>query len=81
MALAQAVGLTDLRARQGRLGSPLWPPRTHPSRRTGIVKDNTLYVQAAAGVVADSIPEREWRETEHKARALIRAAELVEEGF
>jgi anthranilate synthase component 1 len=49
--------------------------------RTGIVKDNTLYVQAAAGVVADSVPEMEWKETEHKARALIRAAELVEEGF
>jgi anthranilate synthase component 1 len=49
--------------------------------RTGIVKDNVLYVQAAAGVVADSVPEMEWRETEHKARALIRAAELVEEGF
>jgi anthranilate synthase component I len=49
--------------------------------RTGIVKDNTLYVQAAAGVVADSVPELEWQETEAKARALIRAAELVEEGF
>ncbi len=49
--------------------------------RTGIVQDNTLYVQAAAGVVADSVPELEWKETEHKARALIRAAELVEEGF
>ncbi len=49
--------------------------------RTGIVKDSTLYVQAAAGVVADSVPELEWKETEHKARALIRAAELVEEGF
>jgi len=49
--------------------------------RTGIVKNNTLYVQAAAGVVADSIPEMEWRETEHKARALLRAAELVEEGM
>jgi anthranilate synthase component I len=49
--------------------------------RTGIVKDQTLYVQAAAGIVADSVPEMEWRETEHKARALIRAAELVEEGF
>ena len=49
--------------------------------RTGIVQHNTLYVQAAAGVVADSIPEMEWKETEHKARALIRAAELVEEGF
>jgi anthranilate synthase component I len=49
--------------------------------RTGIVKDQTLYVQAAAGVVADSVPEMEWRETEHKARALLRAAELVEEGL
>ena len=49
--------------------------------RTGIVKDETLYVQAAAGVVADSIPEMEWRETEHKARALLRASELVEEGL
>jgi len=49
--------------------------------RTGVVKDNTLYVQAAAGVVADSVPELEWKETEHKARALIRAAELVEAGF
>ena len=49
--------------------------------RTGIVKDHTLYVQAAAGIVADSQPELEWKETEAKARALIRAAELVEEGF
>ena len=49
--------------------------------RTGIVKDDTLYVQAAAGIVADSVPELEWKETEAKARALIRAAELVEEGF
>ena len=49
--------------------------------RTGIVQNNTLYVQAAAGVVADSVAEMEWAETEHKARALIRAAELVEEGF
>jgi anthranilate synthase component 1 len=49
--------------------------------RTGIVKDNTLYVQAGAGVVADSVPELEWKETEAKARAVLRAAELVEEGF
>jgi len=49
--------------------------------RTGIIKDGMLYVQAAAGVVADSVPELEWKETEAKARALIRAAELVEEGF
>jgi anthranilate synthase component I len=49
--------------------------------RTGIIKNQTLYVQAAAGVVADSVPELEWRETEAKARALLRAAELVEEGM
>ena len=49
--------------------------------RTGIVKDGMLYVQAAASVVADSVPEMEWRETEAKARALLRASELVEEGL
>ncbi|MEW6695121.1 MAG: anthranilate synthase component I [Pseudomonadota bacterium] len=49
--------------------------------RTGVVHDGTLYVQAAAGVVADSVPELEWKETEHKARALLRASELVEEGL
>jgi len=49
--------------------------------RTGIIQNDTLYVQAAAGVVADSVPEMEWRETEHKARALIRASELVEQGL
>jgi len=49
--------------------------------RTGIVKDQMLYVQAAAGVVADSVPELEWKETEAKARALVRASELVEEGL
>ncbi len=49
--------------------------------RTGVVKDQTLYVQAGAGVVADSVPEMEWKETEAKMRAVLRAAELVEEGF
>lgn len=49
--------------------------------RTGVVKGGRLYVQAAAGVVADSVPELEWKETEAKARALLRAAELVEEGL
>jgi len=49
--------------------------------RTGIIKGGNLYVQAAAGVVADSVPELEWLETEHKARALLRACELVEEGL
>jgi anthranilate synthase component I len=49
--------------------------------RTGIIKNQMLYVQAAAGVVADSVPELEWKETEAKARALLRASELVEEGL
>jgi anthranilate synthase component 1 len=40
-----------------------------------------LYVQAAAGIVADSVPEKEWQETEAKARAVLRAAEQVEDGF
>jgi anthranilate synthase component 1 len=49
--------------------------------RTGVVKNQTLYVQAGAGVVADSVPDLEWKETEAKVRAVLRAAELVEEGF
>jgi anthranilate synthase component 1 len=49
--------------------------------RTAIVKDNVLHAQAAAGIVADSVPESEWKETEVKARAVLRAAEQVEDGF
>jgi anthranilate synthase component 1 len=49
--------------------------------RTGVIKDNVLYVQAGAGIVADSVPELEWKETEAKARAVLRAAEQVEDGF
>ncbi len=49
--------------------------------RTGVIKDGMLYVQAAAGVVADSIPEMEWQETENKARAVLRAAEQVQDGL
>lgn len=49
--------------------------------RTAIIKDEMLHVQAAAGIVADSVPEMEWRETEHKARALLRASEMLEEGL
>jgi anthranilate synthase component 1 len=49
--------------------------------RTGLVKGKMLYVQAGAGIVADSVPEAEWRETEAKARAVLRAAEQVEDGF
>jgi anthranilate synthase component 1 len=49
--------------------------------RTGVVKDGQLHVQAAAGIVADSLPESEWLETQNKARALLRAAEMVSEGL
>lgn len=49
--------------------------------RTGVIKDGNLYVQAAAGIVADSIPESEWQETENKARAVLRAAEQVQDGL
>jgi anthranilate synthase component 1 len=45
--------------------------------RTGLVKDGMLYVQAGAGIVADSIPENEHAECEVKARALFRAAEVA----
>lgn len=43
--------------------------------RTGVIKDEKLYVQAGCGVVADSDPELEYQETINKARALVRAAE------
>ena len=49
--------------------------------RTAVVKDNMLYVQAGAGIVADSVPESEWIETQNKARAVLRAAEMVLEGL
>ena len=49
--------------------------------RTAVIKDKILYAQAAAGIVADSVPENEHRETETKARAVLRAAEMVEDGL
>jgi len=45
--------------------------------RTAVIKNNTLYVQAGAGVVADSQPALEWQETMNKARAIMRAAAMV----
>ena len=49
--------------------------------RTAIIKDQTLYVQAGAGIVADSVADSEWMETQNKARAVLRAAELVLAGL
>ncbi|CAG0998139.1 anthranilate synthase component I [Burkholderiales bacterium] len=49
--------------------------------RTALIKDGMLYVQAGAGIVADSVPENEWLETQNKARAVLRAAEMVQLGL
>ena len=49
--------------------------------RTGVIKDGQLHVQAGAGIVADSVPENEWIETQNKAKAILRAAEMAEEGL
>ncbi|GAB1264512.1 anthranilate synthase component I [Aurantivibrio infirmus] len=46
--------------------------------RTAVVKDEVLYLQAGGGVVADSIPELEWKETMNKARAIFRAVDMVQ---
>ena len=49
--------------------------------RTAVVRDGMLYVQAGAGIVHDSVPETEWQETLNKARAVLRAAEIVQLGL
>ncbi len=49
--------------------------------RTAIVRDNKLYIQAGAGVVADSIPRLEWKETINKARSIFQAAAMAEAGL
>jgi anthranilate synthase component 1 len=49
--------------------------------RTGLIKDGKLHVQAGAGIVADSDPASEWQETQNKARALLRAAQMAEGGL
>jgi len=49
--------------------------------RTAVLKDGTLHVQAGGGIVADSVPQSEWQETQSKAKALLRAAEMAESGL
>ena len=49
--------------------------------RTGVIKDQTLFVQSGAGIVADSIPENEWIETQNKAMAILKSAELAQAGL
>ena len=49
--------------------------------RTAVIKDGVLNIQAGAGVVADSVPKYEWKETLNKARALVKAVEMVSGGL
>jgi len=49
--------------------------------RTAVIKDGELHIQAGAGIVYDSIPELEWKETMNKGRAVFRAVALAEAGL
>ncbi len=49
--------------------------------RTAVVKDGKAYVQAGGGIVADSVPETEYQETINKAKAMVKAIEMAEEGL
>ena len=49
--------------------------------RTAIIKDNKLYIQAGAGIVADSVPATEWEESMNKGRAIFKAVAMAAAGF
>jgi anthranilate synthase component 1 len=49
--------------------------------RTAVIKEKNLHIQAGAGIVADSIPELEWKETMNKGRAVFRAVAMAEAGL
>ncbi len=49
--------------------------------RTAVIKDEVLYVQAGAGLVADSVAKNEWDETMNKARAIFKAVKFVTQGL
>ena len=49
--------------------------------RTAVIANEKLYIQAGCGVVADSIPEREWDEIMNKGRAMFKAVALAERGL
>ena len=51
------------------------------SIRTAVIKDGMLHIQAGAGIVADSIPSREWMETMNKGRAVFRAVAMASAGL
>ena len=49
--------------------------------RTAVIKGGELHIQAGAGVVADSVPDLEWKETMNKGRAVFRAVAQAEAGL
>jgi anthranilate synthase component 1 len=49
--------------------------------RTALIKDEKVYIQAGAGIVADSVPRSEWEETMNKGRAIFKAVEMVNAGL
>ena len=49
--------------------------------RTAVIKDQILHIQAGAGVVADSEPRLEWKETMNKGRAIFKAVAMAEKGL
>ena len=49
--------------------------------RTAVIKDDLLHIQAGAGIVADSVPRLEWKETMNKGRAIFSAVAMVERGL
>ena len=49
--------------------------------RTLVVKDGKIYIQAGAGIVADSVPEKEYQETINKSKAMLKAVEMAREGL
>jgi anthranilate synthase component 1 len=49
--------------------------------RTAVIKDQTLHIQAGAGIVYDSVPRSEWDETMNKGRAVFRAVSMAEAGL
>jgi anthranilate synthase component 1 len=49
--------------------------------RTAVIRDGTLHIQAGAGIVADSVPAKEWEETMNKGRAIFRAVAMACQGL
>jgi anthranilate synthase component 1 len=49
--------------------------------RTAVIKDGVLHIQAGGGIVADSVPRKEWEETLNKRRAMFRAVAMAVQGL